>query len=185
MKTDLPPTPGKPPSKRRVMRDRNATPNIWLHEWVANEGLPPGVRRTVEDELQRRKAEDRLEVVEVGVLIGTEGATPQQVATFSEWWGEVNPTLLHVPSCFPVRFDPQRNKPKIPALRDVANDLANRETWYRASEREELREVVLHASTIVALPPRITPTGTVWVAVSYAKHRKIPVKVILPDGTIQ
>lgn len=184
MKTDLPPAPGSPPAKRRVLQDRNMTLNAWLHQWAADESLPPGARLKATEELERRKAEDRKTFVEVGVLVGPEGATPQQVTVFAEWWAKVGATRLEVGSAFPVASEDQRNLPKAPRLRDVVGDMP-RTTHHARSEEEELKQVVVASSTIVALPPRISPTGTVWNAVGYAKHRKVPVTVILPNGTVQ
>lgn len=174
MKDDLGPAPARPPAKRRTLQDRNATPEIWLHQWAVREELPPSQRNAAAGELERRKTEDKSKVVQVGVLIGLEGATPQQVATLGEWWEKLGVTEVHVP-------DGVRGR-KLLLLFPGANEV---HTYKRPTEREELREVVLHAGTLVALPPRLSPTGTVWAAVGYAKHRKVPTTVILPDGTIQ
>lgn len=172
MKTDLPPTPARPPAKRRTLHDRNATPNVWLHQWAGDELLPPSARVKATDELERRKTEDRLNKVEAGILIGTEGATPQQVATFSEWWVEAKVTRFHAPGPFSGRD-----------LRAVIGDVGTAR-YLCPTRREELRAVVLAADTLVALPPRVTPVGDVWDAVRYAKHRKVAVTVILPDGKV-
>jgi len=173
MKTDLPPAPARPPAKRRTLQDRNATLSVWLHQWADDESLPMSARNKALDELWRRKEEDRLTVVEAGILVGAEGATPKQVATFSEWWAEAKVTRLHAPGPFS-----ERN------LRAVVGDVGTAR-YLRPTRSEELRVVVLEADTLVALPPRVASTGAVWDAVKYAKHRKTPVKVILPDGTIQ
>jgi hypothetical protein len=140
---------------------------------MGNESLPPSARKRAEDELARRKAEDRRTVVAAGILIGTEGATPQQVSTMSEWWEKAKVTEVHVPSIARGR-----------GLLMLFPEGERVHTYRRSVDRDELREVVVHADTLVALPPRIAREGNVWWAVGHAHHRKVPVTVILPDGTI-
>jgi hypothetical protein len=44
------------------------------------------------------------------------------------------------------------------------------------------RAMIKEASAVIAAPKSRTPAGLVWDAVRYAKHRGVPVLIVLPNG---
>jgi hypothetical protein len=53
---------------------------------------------------------------------------------------------------------------------------------------EHDQELVRSSTTVVAAPKEREKPNTVegvWEAVRYAKHRRVPVRVVMPDGTEQ
>lgn len=44
------------------------------------------------------------------------------------------------------------------------------------------RELVRAATIIIAAPKSRQRSGAVWDAIAYARHRKVPVRIVYPDG---
>lgn len=45
------------------------------------------------------------------------------------------------------------------------------------------RELVRAATIVIAAPKSRQRSGAVWDAVAYARHRKVPVRIVYPDGS--
>lgn len=55
-------------------------------------------------------------------------------------------------------------------------------TVMQTGTEAELSNIVRSSNVVVAAPPRSVKTGAVWEAVRLAKHRHVPVRVVLPNG---
>lgn len=166
MKDDAP-TPEKVPTKRRQLHD--ALPR-WLAEWLARDDLTKRERALIEEEQERRR--NLQPTVAVGVVIPQEGLTPQQLAALKEWLSASGATEVHHRFGMPSRVHT--------ACRDLGVPVNVRDTD---------RDVVRDSTTVVATPketfdpgPR---SGGVWDTVRAARHRKVPVKLVMPDGRIE
>jgi hypothetical protein len=152
--------PARPPKKRRQMESPN-TLDKWLAVWANDENLTPSERRRAQDERERRKAEAPDPRI-VGLLIGEQGVTPQQLD---------------------VLRDRCARAEEVHATRTVKLGLAPGVFHME----ESLRDVVAAVNEIVAAPAQTyepeQKIAGVWPEVRYARHRKIPVLVLYPDGT--
>lgn len=152
MKDDAPP-PAAVPRKRRQLE---SLPDRWIAEWLSGAyPLPRGDRLRLEAERERRKAVRRAEDRTVTVVIGPEGQTPQQRAAVADALAMLQPTQFHRPMIL-----------------------------------EHVRQAIRESDFVIAAPREATPPSDqqvrdrswVWLAVDYAKHRRVPVKIIMPDG---
>lgn len=160
--------PPEPPRKRRVLEDPGQTLDRWLAVWATNESLPPSARRRAQDERDRRKrlAPD----VRVGVIVGEEGMTPPQRSRVLELVGGA--TELH------YHGDRQSHLRSLMLPLDDLN--------VRMVLHSDDQEIVRAASTVVAAPKepeKPNVVAGVWAGVRYAKHRRLPVRVVMPDGS--
>jgi hypothetical protein len=148
------PVPEEVPRKRRVLEDESVTLDRFLAVWAARPDLTPSDRRRVEDERYRRK---RLSpIVCLGVLVGREGMTPAQRQAFAEYREQIKATEVTEP--------------------------ADRGSY-------AVLQAVVKVSTVLFAAPKeprepIGRKAGVWAAVRYAKHRGVPVRVVLPTGDI-
>lgn len=165
-KDDIADIPARPPRKRYQLQNEQKIPDLWLARWANDESLSERERKLVQEERDRRKvaAPD----VVVGVLVDAEDVTPAQLDFLRERLG--NATQIHHPW----------------TTRRVAG--ACRHAGALVTVHKELRDVVLSSERILAAPRgpedfrHRTPA---WEAVQYARHRKLAVTVMLPDGTLE
>lgn len=154
MSRDDVPVPEEVPRKRRVLEDPSVTLDRFLAIWAARDDLTPSERRRVDAERYRRK---RLSLpVCLGVLVGREGMTPEQRQALAEYREQINPTEVTEP--------------------------ADRGSY-------AVLQAVVKVSTVLFAAPKeprepIGRKAGVWAAVRYAKHRGVPVRVVLPTGDI-
>lgn len=145
------------PETSQIPRKRRAlegVPDLWLAQWLART-LKPGERRRLEAEKERRKALRKRESFAVTTVQGVEGWTPRQadgILSAAEGASSL--------------------------MRTVATDT------------EMVRRCIIGADLVIAGPremsvPKNVPTwerSPVWAAIAYAKHRRVAVKIIMPDG---
>ena len=151
------------PKKRRQIEHAL---DKWIAVWLSRDDLTPSERRRLEAEKQRRKT--AAPTVAVGILVGDEGLTPQQRAWLSDFLAEAHVDELHWP------------ERALPHLRKVARDLSP------GIETHATHADVVRAATIVVAAPKETEkpaeVSGVWEAVRLAKHRSLPVKIVMPNG---
>lgn len=109
-------------------------------------------QRKLLEEEKKHRREQRPEVV--AVLRPVEGVTPEQ-------------------------------KSRVRGLVPLAPEL--RLYWTAGFGRTTHQEVIKGADRVVAAPKELHPPsgpteGSVWEAIAYARHRKLPVVVIMPNG---
>lgn len=170
MKDDAP-TPEVVPRKRRQIE---AVPALWLAEWLARDDLSPGDRKRVQGEKDRRRnlnPDNR-----VGILVGVEGMTPEQFATFKDMIGTVGATEIHHPGV----------ASKVHGMCKSLGVPVNVHHQQVSDSFTANRDVVKSSDVVIATPKTTAPNGggspTVWDHIKYAKHRSVPVKIIMPDG---
>lgn len=153
MKDDAP-IPAEIPRKRRQLE---AVPDVWLAEWLGGAyPLVPSQKARLEAEKARRRDLRRSESRSAAVITGPEGQTPQQKAAVAEALTAFGATEVHRP----------RGALDARAQIRAGTDL------------------------VIATPREATSPGwspvdgrsVVWIAIDYAKHRRVPVKIIMPDG---
>lgn len=158
------PRPERVPAKRRQLESAD-TLDRWIAEWLASDEITPSERRRLEAEKARRRA--RVPDNIVGVILADEGVTPKQAAGVVERVSASRPTeIRHTPG-FRGRLG--RYFPHLPVGMEV-----------------DAGVVVRGADLIVAAPrherePEAGEAG-VWASIRYARHRRVPVRVILPSG---
>lgn len=159
-KDDLGQRPNFVPVKRRQLEQ---SPDVWLAEWANDESLPPSQRNKAQGERDRRKAATA--DVKVGIVATRSGLTSEQLLTLPTTLKKLGATeVIH--SGLPSRAHM--------ACRAIVGDNVT-------VLREDPQEVIKAATTVVAFAKGAAP----WGAVKYAKHRSLPVLVILPDGKEQ
>lgn len=164
-KEDIADAPARPPRKRYQLQNEQKVPDLWLAKWANNENLSERERKLVQEERDRRKT---LEPdVRIGVLVDAEDVTPAQLGFLEEKL--VGATEIHHPW----------------TTRRVAGMC--RRAGAPVTVHKELRDVVLACQMVIAAPraPEDFRNRTpAWEAVQYAKHRKLAVTVVLPDGRV-
>jgi hypothetical protein len=164
MKDDLPP-PGPVPKKRRALEQ---APDVYLAVWLADPKLTPGERKRVSQEREsRRKRHQR---VVLGLLVGPEGVTPKQLAILYDTLSKSPPSEIH--HCGVASN-----------VHTICRRFADRVVRHDAGTQHDM---LRHVTRVVGLPkemsvPKSTKTGT-WGDIKYAKHRGLPVVVIMPTG---
>lgn len=164
--------PPEPPRKRRQLEDPGQTLDKWLAVWASDESLPPSARKRAQAERDRRKA--LVPDVRVGVIVGEEGMTPAQRERVLEILVSVGATEL--------LYDGDRLS-HFRRLLLPLDDLG-----VPAVLQQGDQELVRNSSTLVAAPKEAEKPGVVegvWEAVRYAKHRKVPVRVVMQDGSVR
>jgi hypothetical protein len=162
--------PAKVPTKRKVLESPALTLDKWLAVWAADPDQPPSARKRAQDERDRRKR--LVPDVRVGVIVGEEGMTPAQRARLLELVAEAKATELH--------YDAER----LTHLRRLLLPLDDLNV--KAILHHGNQDVVRESTTLVAAPKDTEKPNVVegvWEAVRYAKHRKVPVRVVMPDGS--
>jgi hypothetical protein len=169
MKEDAP-VPDAIPRKRTALK---AVPDLWIAVWLGRDDIAPSDRKR----LEALKAERRSAVPDrpVGIVVGEEGMTPPQLATFKDVIVKSGATEIHHPGV-------------ASSVHGMCKSLGVPvEVHYGGGNAE-----VVRASRFVIAAPKdatheVTRTGykTVWDHVKYAKHRSVPVQVIMPDGKVE
>lgn len=166
MKDDVE-TPPRPPKKRRALEAADAR---HLAIWATDESLPSGDRQRAQDERDRRK--QLRTSVAVGVLVGTGGATAEQIERLQSALESVGPTEIHHP------FTPGR-------VHAVCRATGARVAVYRGSPEMTNRQVAQASDVLIGIVSEnsipIAKTG-VWDSLRYAKDRGIDVITIWPSG---
>lgn len=159
------PTPAVVPTKRRPVREAL---DKWLAEWLTRDDLLPSTRRLLEGERERRrKARKAGPDVDVGLLIGAEGTTPDQLAFIVGYLVTTGPaSIIHAGVSKRLAAEFPDGVPEV-----GAPDF----------------EAVVRAATVVLAAPKEPaepngPKAGVWAGVKYARHRGVPVRIVLPDG---
>lgn len=158
-------TPQRPPSKRRQLQSADVL-DTWLAVWATDDNLTPSERRRAQDERDRRKAARRREDAIVGVIVGPEGATPAQSAYITGY-------LLTLPATGVCHAGVSRGIARAfpPGVAEIG--------------APDWQAVVRVADVILAAPKEqsepVQKLG-VWSAIRYARHRNVPVRIVLPNG---
>lgn len=160
MKEDLGPRPATVPVKRRQLE---AAPAVWLAEWATDEALPPSQRRRAQAERDRRK--EAVVDVRVGVIVGNEGVTREQQEAVVERVRQFGATMI---------LHPGTSSKFHQALKAVAPTKPVFEPLAR------YQHIIKESDAVVVAPPG--PRGPVFEQAKYARHRSLPVAVIMPDG---
>lgn len=153
MKDDAP-VPAEIPRKRRALE---AAPDVWLAQWLGGAyPLVPSQRARLEAEKARRQRIRRSQNRVATIVVGHEGQTPDQKRAVAEALRTFEPTAV-----------------------------------YRATgDYNATRTLIREADLVIAAPRESAPPAdkqvrdrsSVWIAVDYAKHRRVPVKIIMPNG---
>lgn len=166
-KEDLPPRPDSPPRNRRQLE---ALPDLWIAEWLAGDTIKPGERKKLEALKESRK--HRKPDVVLGVVVAPEGMTPEQFKTFQRVLPRMGATEVHH-TLLPGKVYRIVKELGVPMVR------------YDQYGQNE-RDVIKSASVLLAAPKepaiRTYATRGVWSMIGLAKHRSVPVRIVLPDG---
>lgn len=170
MKEDAP-TPARPPTKRRALE---RAPDLWLAVWAGDADLTDAERERVQAVRDARKAAqpDR----KVGLLLDREGLTPPQFSIVRKLLSKARPTEIHHPWA-PQSVHSACKSLGVPVI--VHQDVRD--------QTKPLRDVVLASTAVIGAPRALETTGNMtpaWASIKYAKHRSLPVTIVLPDGTI-
>lgn len=173
------PTPERIPAKRRQLEDRGVVLDRHIAVWLAREDITPSERRRLEAEKARRKAL-RPEWI-VGLVASQEGMTPMQFAVICE--------ALRVTPATELRHTrlPRKHHGAVVGLcNDVG--MAHRLIGDVRDEDAAAREVVRDADMVIAAPREATvqtyATPGIWSIIGLARHRHVPVQVVLPNGEL-
>lgn len=166
-KEDLPPRPDSPPRNRRQLE---ALPDLWIAEWLAGDTLKPGERKKLEALKESRK--HRKPDVVLGVVVASEGMTPEQFKTFQRVLPLMGATEVHH-TYLPGKVYRVIKELGVPL---VIHD-----------EHQATNGDVVKAATVLLAAPKEPDTKTyatpgVWSIIGSAKHRSLPVRIVLPDG---
>ncbi len=167
-KDDVADIPSSVPHKRGALE---AVPDVWLAVWANDDKLPPSQRKRAQEERDRRKA--LVPDTKVGLLVGQEGVTPEQLDKLKELLASSGATEVHHPGvASKVHTACRALGVPVTPHRDV-----------RISDAERMKLVVKASDRIIAVPPAGTRHG-ITDGIRYAKHRSLPVVVIGLDGSI-
>jgi hypothetical protein len=167
-KEDIQDIPKSVPHKRGAIE---GVPDMWLAIWAGDESLPPSQRKRAQEERDRRKA--LIPDKKLGLLVGQEGVTPQQLDKLKELLGTSGATEVHHPGvASKVHTACRALGVPVTPHRDV-----------RVDDAERMKLVVKASDRIIAAPPVGSQPG-VWDGIRYAKHRSLPVIVVQPDGSV-
>lgn len=172
MKDDLPKRPDKVPTKARQLE---AMPDVWIAQWLAGDTLTPAERRRLD--ALRASRRSRRPDVPVGLLVGAEGATAPQLEAVADELRRAGPTEIHHPGNVPGRLHAACKRIGVPVIQH--RDVRNAESG--------MREVVRLSGLVIAAPREMSEHATgspVWNMIRHAKHRSVPVRIILPDGRL-
>jgi hypothetical protein len=164
--------PATVPTKRKALKE---APDVWLAIWASDKSLPPSQRKRAQAERDERKAAvpDR----RVGLLLGQEGLTPEQFDRLKELLATSGATEVHHPGVA-SRVHTACRSLGVPVM-------PHRDVRVGDDERAKLVCRALtgqSADRVYAFPPAGRAEG-LWDGIRYAKHRSIPVIVVLPDGS--
>lgn len=163
--------PDEIPKKRRQLE---VALDKWIAVWLARDDLTPSERRRLEEERFRRK--ETPVGHPVGLLVGPEGATPEQVAAVPELL--VGVTDIYFPVLPTKLYRMVRDHP------DAELHI------YRHWDAQEAQRIVVRAlpresARVIGIVRSASPEGTgVWEMIRLAKHRGMPAQVVLPNGQL-
>lgn len=171
-KDDVAELPAVVPRKARQLE---AVPDVWIARWLAGDAITPSERRRLEELKAKRKTPVREH--RVGLIVPKAGLAPVQLATMLVLLQTAGATEVHhggVPS----------------KLHNAARDIGvvhHQEPGWRFSPERD-KEVVRSVDAVIAAPKESTvqthATPGVWTAIGYAKHRGLPVKIVMPNGEV-
>jgi hypothetical protein len=172
MKEDVPPLPARVPAKRRQLLQLL---DVHIAMWLAGDDLTPAERRRLEavKEARRQAVPDR----PVGLLVGREGVTPAQQDVIVGLLSELEPTEVHHPRVSSSLHQACKRL-DVPVV--VHDDVRRDEGG--------MREVIKASAVVIGAPKERTrpvKKSTVWDMILYANHRRLAVKIVLPDGGIK
>lgn len=167
-KDDVGPAPDRIPTKRRQLED---APALWLRQWLDKVDITYREKNRIEKEIQRRK--DNVRPLRVGILVGDEGVTPQQLRAMDTYLQQSGATAIHH-TYIASKLHTAAKRLEVPVV--VHGVGAQRE--YANQEVVKNSDVVIAA---VKQQERKAIVG-VWAGINYAKHRRVPVRVFTPDG---
>jgi hypothetical protein len=174
MAKDDAPRPATVPTKRRVLQDPAQTLDRWLASWAADESLPPSQRVRAQEERDRRKALSPTR--SLGLVVAQEGMTPEQYAALPKLLDQLQPTEIHHPGAASKVHQACRAVATVHVHRDVRDHHAGCALVVRAAD------IVIAAPKERRMPQ--DHQRSVWSFIRMAKHRSVPVHVIMPDGQI-
>lgn len=163
VKEDVQELPDRVPAKRRALE---AVLDLHIAMWLASDKITPSERRRLSDEKQRRK--DLKPSAVLGVIETREGATPAQLTAFFGVLELKRMTAIAHPGNLSRR------------AHGMCTGRAPVKQLHGASANDLVR-----ASDLMVALPRGDTDAYVWDAVSYAKHRKVPIVVVDPFGGIR
>ena len=166
-KEDVGPAPDQIPQKRRQLE---AAPALWLRQWLDKTDITFREKKRIEKEIQRRK--ELVRPVRVGILVGDEGVTPQQLRSMDTYLQKSGATEIHH-SYVASKLHTAAKRLGVPvvvhggAARDAANQevVKNSDVVIAAVKQQERKSII-----------------GVWAGINYAKHRRTPVMIFTPDG---
>lgn len=171
MKTDAPAPPVPPRKRRQIER----VPDLWLAQWLARQDLSAGDVKRVQDEKDRRKRLRGVERRVVGFFDNPDGMTPAQRDALKSLLAETKPTKVIHPGGYRgavARFHGICLNMKIPIEQPVSE-----------------REICKVADMVIATPKetreparRLDKDDGVWESIRYARHRDVPMRIIMPNG---
>lgn len=178
MKDDVP-TPAQVPRKRRQLEDRSLVLDRWIAEWLAGDDITPSERRRLEAEKQRRKMLQP--DVRLGLVVAQEGMTPPQMATVIEVLAVLHPTeVVH------TRVSPRTHGILVGLCERIE---ASIRLVADVRDEEAAAKTLVHEVDIVVAAPREATVQTyatpgIWSVIGHARHRHLPVQVVLPNGEV-
>lgn len=172
-KEDVIDMPATIPRKRRQVE---SMPDVWIATWLADDALPRGDRLRLQAEKDRRKRERSTTTRRVGILMTDEGMTPEQMSAVIEAVLTSGATEVHHGGV------PRR-------LHNICREVGvvhhNDTGWRNSDDRN--REVIKAVDAIIAAPKeareQVGSKDGLWAMIQYARHRKVAVRLILPDGS--
>ena len=167
-KQDVEDVPQQIPKKRRQLE---AAPDVWLAVWLSRNDITPSERRRVQAVKDSRKA--AIPDKPVGLLVGPEGLTPNQLESLKDALKSATPTEIHHPGVASTVHSLCRSL-NVPVI----------------VHRNDMKEVVKSTQFVIGTPKESREpnqkVGTgVWEMIRYAKHRSLVVKIITPDGAVR
>jgi hypothetical protein len=168
------------PAKRRQLEDTSVVLDKWIAVWLARDDITPSERRRLEAEKARRKALKPERVV--GLVVAREGMTPRQLVAVLDALLAWKPTsVVH------TRLVPRVHGVLMAACRNIG---AHATLIADVRDEDAAARSVVHAADAVIAAPREQDVQTyatpgVWATIGLARHRRLPVAVVLPSGELQ
>lgn len=164
--------PQEVPKKRRQVE---TALDIHIAMWLSSDDLTSSERKRLEREKQRRKSLTPEKTV--GILVGQEGITPAQEKKLFDIV-EAYQTEQRVQYIYTVPQDQPKLRRKLHYSTDEATIVTIVAT--------DLKEIVYQSTQCLAFPKEseepVQKIAEVWAAIRHAKHRSMPVRIIMPDG---
>lgn len=170
MKDDAP-APDRIPTKKRQLEQAL---DAWLHVWLAKPDITYRERKRILAEQGRRK--QVRPAVRLALIAGQEGITPHQIRITRDLLERIAPTEV-------------RTVGQVAKLERLLPDDLNVHLDYGNTADVGLARSIVRDSTVVVAYPKepLKPDKVegVWDAVRFAKHRNLPVRIVMPDGELK